>query len=165
MYCFKHIQNSGIFRTLFVQVYSGIFKHIQHYYDIFRHIEVFLRHIQSYSRIFSTMCNPPIFTTLPCSKPRHLEPEAYSKPCETFPRYIKTPAIVRTIYPSIILSYSGIFRTLCKTCICRKVAYLELFHNCIPTHTQNNVIFTKIGKSRVILEIQNLGILTILEYS
>ena len=33
--------------------------------------------------------------------------------------------------------------------------YSEHFHNCIPTHIQNPVIFTKIGKPCVILEIQN----------
>ena len=31
MYCIKHIQNFDIFRTLFIQVYAGIFKHIHHY--------------------------------------------------------------------------------------------------------------------------------------
>ena len=32
MTCIRHnMQNSGIFRILFIQVYSGIFKHIQHY--------------------------------------------------------------------------------------------------------------------------------------
>ena len=41
---------------------------------------------------------------------------------------------------------------------------LEPFHNCTPTLIQNPAIFTKIGKPSVILEIRNLGILTILEY-
>ena len=35
------------------------------------------------------------------------------------------------------------------------MVYLEPFHNCIPIHTQNPVIFTKIGKLCVTLEIQN----------
>ena len=43
--------------------------------------------------------------------------------------------------------------------------YSELFHNCFPMYIQNPVIFTKIDKPSVILEIQNPGILTILEYS
>ena len=33
--------------------------------------------------------------------------------------------------------------------------YLESFNNCIPTHIQNPVIFTKMGKLCVTLEIQN----------
>ena len=43
--------------------------------------------------------------------------------------------------------------------------YSERFHNCIPMHVQNPVIFTKIGKLCVMLEIQNPDIITILEYS
>ena len=43
----KHIQNSGIFRTLFIQVFAGIFKH--YFKGIFTHIEALLRLIQTYS--------------------------------------------------------------------------------------------------------------------
>ena len=42
--------------------------------------------------------------------------------------------------------------------------YSEPFHNCILTHIQNPVIFTKIGKPCVTPEIQKPGILIILEY-
>ena len=58
LYCIRHIQNSGIFKNLFIQVYAGIFKHIQHYYDIFTHIEALLGHNQGYSDIFSNLCKP-----------------------------------------------------------------------------------------------------------
>ena len=49
MYCIWHIQNCAIFRTLFFQVYTGIFKHTKRYWGIFTHIETLLRHIQTYS--------------------------------------------------------------------------------------------------------------------
>ena len=55
-----------------------------------------------------------VFRTLPHSNHWHLEPEAYSKRCQTLTRYVQKPAIVRTVYPGIIQPYSGIFRTLCK---------------------------------------------------
>ena len=35
--------------------------------------------------------------------------------------------------------------------------YSEPFHNCIPTHTQHYVIFTKIGKPSVTLQIEDAG--------
>ena len=72
MYCIRHIQNSGIFTTLFIQLYSGIFKHIQHYWDIFRRIEALLRHTETYSGIFRTLCNICIFTILPYFEPRNI---------------------------------------------------------------------------------------------
>ena len=43
--------------------------------------------------------------------------------------------------------------------------YSHLYHNCIRTHVQNPVIFTKICKPCVTLETKNPGILTILKYS
>ena len=43
--------------------------------------------------------------------------------------------------------------------------YLESFHNYVPTHIQNPVMFTKTGKPCVTVEIQSPGILSILEYS
>ena len=41
--------------------------------------------------------------------------------------------------------------------------YSEPFHNCIHTSIPNPVIFTKLDKSYVTLEIQNPSILAILE--
>ena len=40
-------------------------------------------------------------------------------------RYIQTPIIVRIVYSSIIQPYSNLFRALCKTCICKNLAYSE----------------------------------------
>ena len=74
MHCTRHIQNSGIFKTLFIQVCLGIFKHIhtyqgivrsysdlfryiQGYSSIFTHTEALLRHAQTDSGIFSTLRN------------------------------------------------------------------------------------------------------------
>ena len=47
-----------------------------------------------------------VFRTLPHSNHWHLEPEAYSKRCQTLTRYVQKPAIVRTVYPGIIQAYS-----------------------------------------------------------
>ena len=52
-----------------------------------------------------------------------------------------------------------------KKALLTKSMYSEPFQNCIPMHTQKPVIFTKIGKPCVTLEIQNPGILIILKYS
>ena len=40
--------------------------------SIFTHVETLLIHIQAYSSIFSTLCNPRIFTVLPYSEPWHI---------------------------------------------------------------------------------------------
>ena len=45
----------------------------------------------------------------------YLEPEAYSKPCETLTRHIQNSVTVKTAYSGIIQLYSGIFRTLSVT--------------------------------------------------
>ena len=99
----------------------------------------------------------------------YLEPETYSKPCETLIKHIQSPVTIRTVCSDIIQLYSDIIRTLCNACICRNfdlfgiLEYSEAFHNCIPTHIQSIFIFTKTGKPCVTLEIQNPGILTILD--
>ena len=49
--------------------------------------------------------------------------------------------------------------------ISKILKFSEPFHNCNPTHTQNPVIPMKLGRPCVIVEIQNPGILTILEHS
>ena len=54
----QNTQNSGIFSTLFFQVYTSIFNHILQYWDILGHTDTVLRHIQAYVGIFSTLCNP-----------------------------------------------------------------------------------------------------------
>ena len=81
----KHIQNSGIFRT----VYSCICRHIQTYYKgIFTHTEALLRLIQAYS---------PFVT------------HAYSQPC-----HILSPGIFKTgvILKTLMKLWLGIFRIL-----------------------------------------------------
>ena len=97
----------------------------------------------------------------------YLEPEVYSKPCETLIRHIHNLAIDTTVWSSIIQPYSVIFGTLCNSRIYRNLfgilEYSEAFHNCILMHIQNSDKFTKISKPCVTLEIQNPGILTIME--
>ena len=51
------------------------------------------------------------------------------------------------------------------TLACRNLEYSEPFLYCVPTHIQNSVIFTKINKPWVTLEIQNPGTLKILKCS
>ena len=103
MYCIRHYENSVIFSTLFFQVYTCIFTHI----------ETLLRHIQTYSGIFNTMRNPCIFTTLSY---HILNREAYLKQSETLTRHIQNSAIGH---------YLAIFITLWNPCICRNQAYTE----------------------------------------
>ena len=69
MYFIRHIQNYGAFSTLFFQVYAGLFSHIKRQWSICTHTETLLRHIQAYSGIFSTICNPFMFTTLSYFEP------------------------------------------------------------------------------------------------
>ena len=100
------------------------------------HTEAFSRHIQVYSSIFSTLCNPCIFTNLKDYEHWHWQPEVYSKPSETLIRYIQNLATIKTVYSRIIQPHSGIFKTLCNACICINLAYSILeysqpFHNCI----------------------------------
>ena len=63
---------SDIFGTLFIQVYWGICKHMQHYQGIFKHIEALLRHIQACWGIFRIPSKICIFTILPYFKPCHI---------------------------------------------------------------------------------------------
>ena len=58
MYCMRHIQNAGIFRTLPIIENS----------DMFRHIHILFRHIQPYCGIFRTLYNFCIFRTPPYSR-------------------------------------------------------------------------------------------------
>ena len=104
LHCIRRIQNSGIFRTLLIQMYPSIFKHIKHYWDIFTHIKVLLRHIQAYSGIVSTLCNlcTRIHNLALLWALAYLELEAYSEPCETLTRQIQNYVIVRTVYSGII---------------------------------------------------------------
>ena len=97
----------------------------------------------------------------------YLEPEAYSKPLETLTRHIQNPHIARTVYSGIFRHIQNLVQPLHlqKSGISGILEYSEIFHSCIVAHTQNPIIFMKTGKFCVTLEILNLSILTILEYS
>ena len=106
----------------------------QRYLGIFKYIETSLRHMQVYLGVFSTLSNPHIFTIL----------KAYIKLCETMTRHIQKPATEH--YSAIFKDMQNLLKRLHmqKPGIFRILEYSELFHNCIPTHIQNPVIFTKI---------------------
>ena len=107
-----YVQNFGIFRTLFIQVCSCIFKAfniIRKYPGVMRHCKGMFRLIQTYSASFVTIAYYiiSIFWAL-----GYLEAEAYSKPCETLNRHIQNPAIartVRTVHSGIYSAILGIF--------------------------------------------------------
>ena len=124
---------SGTFRIMTYSEYAAIFNHIQRCIGIFTQILTLLRHIQTYSSIFSTLCNPQIFTTFP-----------YSDPCHILTRHIQNPAIghdsaffrhIQNLVQRLHGQKPGKLRIL---------EYSELFHNCVQTHVQNPVILTKI---------------------
>ena len=50
------------------------------------------------------------------------------KPCETSPRSIQNPAIVRIVYSGIIQPYSGIFRALSNPFICSNLACWQFWN-------------------------------------
>ena len=114
----RHIQNnSGIFNTLFFQVYAGIFNHIQRYKVIFTHIETLLRHIQASSGIFSTLCNPRIFTNLPYLSPGIFKTGGFFKTLWNVDQTYSEPC--HRILFSQIQKYSG---------LCAMPAYVETWH-------------------------------------
>ena len=108
LYCIIHIQNSGIFRTLFIQVYTGISTHI----------EALLRHIQ-FIQTYSTPCVTLTYSQYCCiPSPYIFRTGAYSKSCETLTRNIQNSATVRTVYSGNIQPYSDIFRAFSNPGIC-----------------------------------------------
>ena len=143
---------------------------MQHYQSIFTHTEALLGVVQAdrYLGLFRIQCNSRHIHNLAIFRAlAYLELEAYSKPFETLTRNIQNPGIVRTVYSGIFRHIQNLVWRLHmqKPGVCGSLEYSEPFYNSIPTHIQNFVIFTKIGKPCVILEIQNPGILTIIEYS
>ena len=86
---FWHIQHS---------VFSRICRNIQSYSALLRHIHAYWDIIQAYSSLFSTLCNPRIFTTLLYIY------WAYLNLYET--------DIFRTLAEGIIQSYSELCATL-----------------------------------------------------
>ena len=123
---FWHIQHS---------VFSGICRNIQSYSALLRHIHAYWDIIQAYSSLFSTLCNPRIFTTL---------------------LYIYILGLFKSLWNRHIQNpgrghYSVILRTLCNACIRRNLEhaileYSEPFHNCIRTHIQDSIMLTKMYK-------------------
>ena len=116
----------------YMPVYSIIFSVIEAYSHMLRNFKAIFRLIQAYLAPFviltySQSCY--IFWAL-----AYLGPEAYLKHCETLTRYIQNPAVWH---------YSAIFRTLHKKKpgIFEILEYLQTLHSCIPTYTQNPVIF------------------------
>ena len=89
LYYIWHVQNSGIFSTLFFQINPGIFNHIQGYWGMFTHIETLLRYIQAYSAPCTTLAylqhchilSPDIFRTEALFKTLWNDHQAYSEPC------------------------------------------------------------------------------------
>ena len=126
-----------------MQAYSSIF-------SIFTRIETLLRHIQAFSCIFSTLCNPCIFRTGGIFKLWNFD-QTFSEPCH------------RAVYSGITKPYSEPCVTVAQKKPGIKPSIIA------SQHIRNPVIFTKIGKPCVTLEIQpwhidNLGIFTNLTY-
>ena len=110
-----------------IKTYSCL---LRHYQGIFRHIQHLVQPLHIHLAIFWALA--------------YLEQNAYLKPCETLTRYIQNP---------VLGHYSAIFRHIQnlvqrlhmqKPDILEILEYSETFHNCILTHIQNHVIFTKI---------------------
>ena len=103
--------------------------------DIFRILVYSKLCLFSYMRAYSSLLLHAIQAYLaPCvtlvfSQPRHipraltyLEPEAYSKLCETLTRHIQNSVIVWTVYSEIIQPYTDTFRTFSNAYVCRNLA-------------------------------------------
>ena len=96
--CIKYIQNSVYWGICsHIEVYAVICKHMQHYEGIFTHIEALLRHIQAYSAPCVCLTYPQPYQAL-----AYLEPQAYSKPCETVTWQIRNCVIVGIFFTFFI---------------------------------------------------------------
>ena len=85
-----------------------------------------------------------------------LELQGYLKSCEMLTRHIQNPAMWH--YSTIFRYIQNLVQYLHmqKPGILRISEYSKLFHNCIPTHSQNPFIFTKIYKYPKLRHISNL---------
>ena len=88
----RHAENPGIVRTIYLGIFrhvhghSRIFNHVQPYWGTLRQmklIQALLRHIELYSDIFRTLCNPCIYNNTIFRILTHLQPEALPKVCQT----------------------------------------------------------------------------------
>ena len=149
MYCVRHIYNPGeLCLSSYRRTYSSIstLRHIHIYWDIIKAYSSLFRHIQ-HSLQPSRICILSIFRPL-----AYLELEAYLKHSETLKRHLQNSTIVKTVYSGIIQSYSGIIRTLCNACICRNLAFLELWNIYYPSiiascRIVRTLSLSQIGKS------------------
>ena len=106
-------------------------------------------HIQAYSGIFSTLCQPCIFTTLTIFWAlTYLELEAYLNPCEMLTRHIQNPAIGH--YSAMFRHFQNLVPSLHsqKPDILAILEYSKPFCSWIVTYIQNSDIF----KTRIILK-------------
>ena len=80
-------------------VYSRIFSPILTYSGILKHNQIYSGIIQTYSRIFRTLCNPNIFTSLVHSKSWHIQALAYSEfwCIQNAVIFIQNPGIFRAL--------------------------------------------------------------------
>ena len=117
MYCIRQIQNFGVFRTLFVQICTVITQK-----GTYSDISTLLRHIHTRGIIFSTLCNPRIFTALPYTKPWHIYNPL--KLWQGIFRNLTDSESCNIQNPSIIASWRVfIFPTIGKPCVTLEVQY------------------------------------------
>ena len=108
----RHIENPSIVRKVYSGIFHlAIFSHVQ----TLRHIETYsgIQHIEQYSEIFRTLCNPCIWKRAMFRTVTHLEPVASSKAC----RICKTirhsaPWHSQNNYSSILKDIHGYLRIL-----------------------------------------------------
>ena len=98
----------------FIQAFSGIFRDIQQYSAMLRHIQTILRHIVPYSDIFRTLFKPCLYNLIILRSLAYLEPDASWKACLTSKMimHIQNPCIVRTVYSSIFKDIYGYSKIL-----------------------------------------------------
>ena len=137
MYCIKHIQNSGIFRTLFIHIYSDIFQHIQAYSALLSYTHRYWSIVKAYSGLFrhiQHLRKPHIFKTLPYSQPWHIQKSVKLWPDIQNPVIVRHhSAIFRHSEPLVTLAYAEIWH-IWNSEIFRTLSYLysntysDLFH-------------------------------------
>ena len=146
---------SGIFSTRFlgmyrhIQSYSALLRHIQAYWDIIKIYSSLFRHIQ-YPLQPWHIHNLAILWVL-----AYLEQKAYLKTCETLIRHIPNSAIVGH-YSAILRYIQNLVQGyhMQKPGILEILEYSELFHNCTRC-IFNTVLFTKIYEYLELWHIKN----------
>ena len=152
MYCIRHIQNSGIFGTLF-------FRYMPSYSIIFSVIKAFenciLNIIKAYSGLFRHI--------------QHLVTLAYSWPCHILsPSIFRTRGLFKTLWNvdqtysepchRELFSHIQTFRNLRKACIRRNLAYSESWNIQNPSITASRRIFRTVLYERKFTNIQKSNI-------